>query len=259
VAASRPFPLDLATPYGRLRATVPLPDRPVRLSELVPLLLQIDDQVAAQAVRRAGDEGRPATCGPACGACCRQLVPLSAPEAFAVTSAVATLPPDHGARVTARFAATAEALAQHPELLSRLTVPTPDDAAAVALAHDYFVLQLPCPFLEDESCSVHPHRPSICREHNVSSPPARCRDPFANAVEPIASPVRLSEILARLHAHLYQQPGPLLIPLSLAPTWVADHPDLDRLAWPAEGLLTDLIAALRRAMGLSSEPRDPGL
>jgi len=248
VAAPRTFALDLPTPHGAIRGTLPLPDRPVRLSEIVPVAVGIGGQVVAQALRRAADDGRPTTCGPACGACCRQLVPVSAPEAFAVSAALGALTPDHHTRVNARLSATAEALAAHPDLLSRLMTPAADDATAAATAHDYFALQLPCPFLEEESCSFHRFRPSICREHNVSSPPTLCGDPFANPVKPIAIPVRLSEILARAHAHLYALPAPLLLPLSLAPTWVADHPDLDRLAWPADRLLPDLIAAMQRAM-----------
>jgi len=248
VAGQRTFALDLQTPNGAVRGTLPLPDRPVRLSEIVPVAMGIGGQVVAQALRRAADDGRPVTCGPACGACCRQLVPVSVPEAFAVTAAVGALPPDLRERVTERFAATAETLAARPDRHARLMRPPPDDAAAAATARDYFALEVPCPFLEEESCSFHRFRPSICREHNVSSPPALCRDPFANPVEPIPSPLRLSEVLARAHAHLYALPAPRLLPLSLAPTWVADHPDLDRLAWPAGRLLTDLVAAMQRAM-----------
>jgi Fe-S-cluster containining protein len=40
----------------------------------------------------------------------------------------------------------------------------------------YFALGIPCPFLEDESCSIHPQRPLICREYLVTSDPALCHD-----------------------------------------------------------------------------------
>jgi Fe-S-cluster containining protein len=244
------FPLDLATPFGRLRATLPLPDRPLRLSELVPLLLQIDGQVVDRALRHAAHAGRPVACGPGCGACCRELVPVSIPEAFAVTAAYAVLETDHRRRVTERFATVAATLERHPELADWIQTPAADDHAVKATAHRYFDLQLPCPFLEDENCSIHRHRPSVCREFNVSSPPALCRDPIANPVESIPSPVQLSNILAHAHAHLYEQPTPQLLPLSLVPRWVADHPELDRLAWPADTLLRDLVSAMQRAMAV---------
>ena len=246
VASTLAFPLDLTTPHGRLRATLPLPDRPLRLSEVVPLLLQIDTQIVGQALRRAADDGHATTCGPGCGACCRQLAAVSVPEAFAITATLTGLAPDHRLRVQARFAGAAATLERHPELLARLQTPAADDA--VATARDYFDLRLACPFLEEESCSIHRDRPSICREINVSSPPALCRAPFTNAVAGIRSPLRLSEVLARAHAHLYERPAPRLLPLSLAPRWVADHPDLDHLAWPAEPLLRDLVAAMQRGM-----------
>lgn len=32
------------------------------------------------------------------------------------------------------------------------------------------------PFLEDDACSIHPHRPSVCREYLVTSPAEHCAE-----------------------------------------------------------------------------------
>ena len=46
-----------------------------------------------------------------------------------------------------------------------------------ALSIEYFKFGIACPFLEDESCSIHPDRPMACREYLVSSPAENCRTP----------------------------------------------------------------------------------
>ncbi len=42
------------------------------------------------------------------------------------------------------------------------------------LVSDYFNEGISCPFLEDESCSIHAVRPLVCREYLVTSPPENC-------------------------------------------------------------------------------------
>jgi len=52
----------------------------------------------------------------------------------------------------------------------------------------YFALRIPCPFLEDESCSIHAERPLVCREYLVTSPPELCAGPAQEGVTPVAVP-----------------------------------------------------------------------
>ena len=44
---------------------------------------------------------------------------------------------------------------------------------------------MPAPFLEEESCSIHPDRPMACREYLVTSPAENCRAPRADNVEKV--------------------------------------------------------------------------
>ena len=45
-----------------------------------------------------------------------------------------------------------------------------------------------CPFLEEESCSIHPDRPLVCREYLVTSPAELCAGPTQEGVTPVAVP-----------------------------------------------------------------------
>ena len=44
----------------------------------------------------------------------------------------------------------------------------PDGEARHRLGHAWFRQQIACPFLERESCAIHPHRPLGCREYLVA-------------------------------------------------------------------------------------------
>ncbi len=59
----------------------------------------------------------------------------------------------------------------------------------------YFALAIACPFLEDERCSIHEHRPSICREYLVVSPPMHCASLDAEHVRRVTIPVPVSSAL----------------------------------------------------------------
>src|SRR5260370_26127230 len=52
----------------------------------------------------------------------------------------------------------------------------------------YFAARIPCPFLEDESCSIHPERPLVCREYLVTSPAELCAGERQEGVTPVAVP-----------------------------------------------------------------------
>jgi Fe-S-cluster containining protein len=50
------------------------------------------------------------------------------------------------------------------------------------LAMEYFYENIPCPFLEEGSCSIHPDRPLACREYLVTTPAENCSRPTAETV-----------------------------------------------------------------------------
>jgi Fe-S-cluster containining protein len=234
--------LKIEMAAGTLRATLAVPPRPLRLAELAWNFLGISERMTDVAVRGAAREGRTVSCTKGCGACCRQLVPLSPPEAWLIADLVAGLPEEQRTRVRALFARAGEALEQ-ADLTERLVgrIESPEHMTALALA--YFTLGVPCPFLRDEACSIYPYRPSICREYLVSSPPANCATlgPAPVARLPIA--VRLSEALSRLSATLLER-EPEVVPLTLALEWAAQHVDDGRRTWDARFLIERLVAEL---------------
>src|SRR6266576_2839276 len=75
--------VDLAATVGNceLKMSVTVPAGPTRLDDLVPLLQILSDNVVAVAEHEAAQQGVCISCRKGCGACCRQLVPISPVEA----------------------------------------------------------------------------------------------------------------------------------------------------------------------------------
>lgn len=197
------FKLELAIGGRPVRLTVRIPPGPLTLLDLLPLAQGLTDltvNVASEAVAASAREVR---CGPRCGACCRQLVPISPPEALRLRQTLAALPPAHRARVQARFAAAARQLAASGLDARLQAAMAPGSASAPtrrALGLAYFAQGIACPFLEDESCSIHAERPLACREYLVTSAPAHCADPAAGRAEVVELPRRVSTAFAALSA-----------------------------------------------------------
>lgn len=153
---------------------------------MMPVLFGVADAIT-EAAERSLPEGRKVSCGPACGACCRQLVPVSLTEAAWLRRVVMpSLSEDHLQRVAERVRRAREVLAADGLLLELSALPGETDRERrQGVGLKYFVKSVACPFLEDESCSIHRLRPLACREYLVTSPAAACARPAPGAVEPV--------------------------------------------------------------------------
>ena len=69
--------------------------------------------------------------------------------------------------------------------------PADYDRVVTGYLHENFA----CPFLEDESCSIHPDRPLVCREYLVTSPAENCSAPTAESIEKVPVFMRPSKAI----------------------------------------------------------------
>src|SRR4051812_30254673 len=72
--------IQLAIGGERLRLEITVPAGPARPRDLLPVLQGLTDVVVGIAVRSAEGQGQAVSCRKGCGACCRQLVPISESE-----------------------------------------------------------------------------------------------------------------------------------------------------------------------------------
>ena len=69
-----------------------VPAGPTRLVELLPLVQHLANTVVAAAVEDVVEQGESISCKKGCGACCRQLVPISQVEARRIRDLVEEMP-----------------------------------------------------------------------------------------------------------------------------------------------------------------------
>src|SRR5262245_6458524 len=77
------------------------PAGPVGPRDLLPVLHGLAEVVTAAAVRQVEQQGRSVSCRKGCGACCRQVVPVSPSEARDLARLVAALPEPRRSAVVA--------------------------------------------------------------------------------------------------------------------------------------------------------------
>ena len=193
---------------GTLRIAHPItvPNASVPAAEIVPVL-----QGLVNAVVEAAEAGKTVSCRKGCGACCRQLVPVSRTEGERLLQLVETMPAERREALSARFAA-AEAAIDRAGLKER------GQRSDRELSVAYFAHGIACPFLEDESCSIHPERPLVCREYLVTSPAELC----AGATQEGVTPVEVPKV--SMAARGLQEESDDWFPLALLMAWSRRRP-----------------------------------
>lgn len=221
VIGGEPVTVEMTVPAG-----------PCAVEDVLPIVHGLSSLFATRATLRAESEGRSVSCRAGCGACCRQMVPVSIAEARALARLVEAMPEPRRGHVRRRFQAAIAAL-DAGGVLDRLDA-DPGDRRAAGRA--YFEAGVACPLLEDEACSIHADRPLACREYLVTSPPELCAT-LAPEVEKLA--LEATPSLALLHADLREG----WLPLVLALVQDAKSPPSPRHRTGAD-ILKDVVARM---------------
>jgi len=217
--------IKLTSPNWDMEFKLTVPAGPTTLKELLPLAQTLSDAVVNATVQEVEQLGAKISCCKGCGACCRQLVPISEAEARRIAEVVQSLPEPRQSQVRAKFEDALRRL-RDAGLLDKLHNPERwYREGYVPFGMEYFRLGIPCPFLEDESCSIHPDRPVTCREFLVTSLAVHCQNPSAETVKPVPLPIRIGPALAEFEILETTPPLVRWIPLVLALEWGATHPD----------------------------------
>ncbi len=187
--------IDLGT--ERLQASFSVPEEPIAPVDLLPIARAIVQSIIDAAVAELAT-GKEISCKAGCGACCRQLVPISQTEARMLAFLVRDMPEPRQSVVVQRFRDASQKLVDAGmwNVLSDRADWVPGDIRRHGLG--YFHLGIPCPFLEDEACSIHPDRPLSCREYLVTSDPSHCAAVRGEQIEQIPLALKASAAMNRM-------------------------------------------------------------
>ncbi len=131
---------------------------PVKPQRMLPVFQQITNLYVEIGVAATKSEGKSVSCKKGCGACCRHFVAVLEVEAYEIAELVEKMPEPQRSVVKERFD---KALAHFTEIgwIERFeNCAEYTDENTLKVLSDYFREGIPCPFLVDESCSIHNDR-----------------------------------------------------------------------------------------------------
>ena len=215
--------LRLVGPDWELRTAMSVPAGPTRLGELLPLMQSFADAVVDSVSKEVEARGERISCKQGCGACCRQLVPIAEAEARQLQVTIERFSEPRRSAVRARFTEARRRL-EAAGLSEKLLHPdrwSDGEGRSIGLA--YFRLGIPCPFLEEESCSLYADRPIACREYLVTSPADNCARPTSESVACVKLPFKVWTAVARFDDLPPSARFIRWVPLILASDWAEAH------------------------------------
>ena len=221
-----------------LELQMTVPAKPVKAERMLPIFRQMTTSFVGIAEGNVESVGDKISCQKGCGACCRQAVPLAEIETYKIAELVESLPEPRQTEIKNRFDAAWHHFADIGwfERLDKCQNLSPEEREKVIL--EYFYEGVACPFLEDESCSIHEARPLVCREYLVTSPPENCANPSAEKIRMVEIPVKPSQTVRRITNSNKLSQAVNFVPLVLALEWAKrnadDFPEKTGEQWMAD-------------------------
>jgi len=215
--------LSLGGEPFELQMTVPA--REVKPQRMLPIFQQMTSSFVGMTEQAIENVGEKISCHAGCGACCRQAVPLAEIEAYKIAETVENLPEPRRSQIKMRFEKAWRHFSEIGWLkrLDNCVNVSSEDREKVIL--EYFHEQIACPFLENESCSIHEVRPLACREYLVTSPFENCSNPSAENVRMVKLPIKPSETVRKITNSENLNRVVNFLPLVFALEWVKIYPD----------------------------------
>ncbi|MDQ6788635.1 MAG: YkgJ family cysteine cluster protein [Acidobacteriota bacterium] len=206
-----------------LQIQTSVPTSKMRPKRMLPVFHNLTASFMGMIVETVQSEGMEISCTKGCGACCRQMVPISEIEAHRLSNLVNEMPEPRKSIIIERFAQAKKRMAEAGLLdeLQNSEQITKEEFRDFGLK--YFAQRVDCPFLEDESCSIHPDRPIVCREYMVVSPAENCSRLNDEPIKVVKTAFEMSKAIKCFNESQSKSNG--WIPLILALDWADAHPE----------------------------------
>ncbi len=218
----KPIQLDIALSQSR-----------AKLSDIVPLARVLSSKFAIMTLEQIRKDGETIGCCKYCSVCCKYLVPLSIPEAFRLNDEIMALPEQFRQQFTHSFVDAAEKILSKENEDFDLNESSVNQLQLKQISKWYSALQLSCPLLFDDLCTLYEQRPLACREHIVTGSADLCHLDSAGEPRIAPMPVSILDILGQLTGELLDsQTEAVILPFTLP--WAQDNDELSNRTWPAK-------------------------
>ncbi len=225
-----------------------------KLSDIVPLARQLSSKFSIMTLEQLRKDGETIGCCKYCSACCKYLVPLSIPEAFRLNDEVMALPEQFRQQFTQSFVDAAEKILGNENKDFDLNESSANQLQVTQISKWYSDLQLSCPLLFDDLCTLYEQRPLACREHIVTDSADLCHIDSAGEPRVAPMPASILDALGQLTAELLDSQTDAVI-LPLAMPWAQDNVELSRRTWPAKIMVDRFMDIVKSKVLENSNPQ----
>lgn len=190
--------ITLSIGSTKIEMEMTVPAKPVKPKRMLPLFQAMTSSFVGACVEDIETQGKKISCRAGCGACCRQAVPLAEIEAYQIAELVENMEEPRRSEIKQKFEDGCRHFHEMNwfERMENYADLSPEERQKTVL--EYFYEGIPCPFLENESCSIHPVRPLACREYLVTSPAENCDAPTAETIRTVKMVIEPSKILREI-------------------------------------------------------------
>lgn len=208
-----------------LEMQMTVPAKPVTSRKMLPIFQRMSNSFVQIGIDGVNAEGKQISCKAGCGACCRQPVPIAEIEAHEIADLVEKMPKPRRSEIIKRFKDACEHFFKMGWFEKLDSVPAMEHEKRQNVIHEYFAQGIPCPFLEDESCSIYEDRPLACREYLVTTPAENCKKPSKEGINMVPLPVKPSATLCKITKTENLSEAVNFVPLILSLEWAKKFPD----------------------------------
>ncbi len=180
---------------AELEMEMTVPVNAVKPTRMLPVFQAMTNSFVNLEVGETEKQGNKISCKAGCGACCRQAVPLAEIEAYQIAELVENLEEPRRSKIKQKFEDGCKHFHETGwfEQMDEYANLSLEERRKIVM--EYFYEGVPCPFLENESCSIHADRPLACREYLVTSPAENCTNPTAETIRLVGMTAQPSKIL----------------------------------------------------------------
>ncbi|MFC1676862.1 YkgJ family cysteine cluster protein [Planctomycetota bacterium] len=207
-----------------------------KLSDIVPLARVLSSKLAIITLEQLREDGETIGCCKYCSACCKYLVPLSIPEAFRLNDEIKALPEQFRQQFTQSFVDASEKILSKENEDFDLNESSVSQLQLSQISKWYSDLQLSCPLLFDDLCTLYEQRPLACREHIVTDSADLCHLDSVGEPRVVPMSVSILDALGELTGELLEsQTKAVILPLALP--WTQENIELSNRTWSSKKMV----------------------
>jgi Fe-S-cluster containining protein len=249
-----PFSLDFKLFQKAYKYRIRYEDIHLKLSDIVPLALDISDEIIKTTTEEVKNQGHDIQCKRGCSKCCEYMATVTVPEAVWLVENFRNISDIERRKIIINRSALISKDVQ--EYLIKYHIDNGnynelvDDEAMDNIGTWYLEQKMKCPYLFDNDCGIYKYRPIACREFLISGD--KCCNGITDKCLKVNTPIPVDVVLKAFTSQI-EGSIPESILLAGVIDWFQDNIVRCEHKWPAEMVLRTFIESFSEVEKIYSD------